>query len=107
MGTPRASHPDLEPSTHGLTIWDLDRSFHAGSFGVMTLRALIDRLRITYAGKIGVQYMHIDNIEERNWLEQRMEPTLNQWPLEPVLKRRVLQDVIADGKLREFSRHAV
>ncbi len=43
LGVPRVSHPDLEPSTHGLTIWDLDRSFHAGSFGVMTLRALIDR----------------------------------------------------------------
>jgi 2-oxoglutarate decarboxylase len=102
LGTPRVSHPDLEPSTHGLTIWDLDRSFHAGSFGVMTLRALIDRLRITYAGKIGVQWMHIDNIEERNWLEQRMEPTLNQWPLDAFLKRRVLQDVIATESFENF-----
>jgi 2-oxoglutarate dehydrogenase E1 component len=98
LGVPRVSHPDLEPSTHGLTIWDLDRSFHAGSFGVLTLRALIDRLRLTYAGKVGVQWMHIDNIEERNWLEQRMEPTLNQWPLDPALKRLILQDVIgAEG----------
>src|ERR1700722_12714235 len=102
LGVPRASHPDLEPSTHGLTIWDLDRSFHAGSFSVMTLRSLIDRLRITYAGKIGVQWMHIDNIEERNWLEQRMEPTLNQWPLEPALKRRVLQDVIGAESFENF-----
>lgn len=102
LGAPRVSHPDLEPSTHGLTIWDLDRSFHAGSFGVMTLRALIDRLRITYAGKIGVQWMHIDNIEERNWLEQRMEPTLNQWPLEPSLKRRVLHDIIGAESFENF-----
>jgi multifunctional 2-oxoglutarate metabolism enzyme len=106
LGVPRASHPDLEPSTHGLTIWDLDRSFHAGVFGsmpgVMTLRALIDRLRVTYAGKIGVQWMHIDNTEERNWLEQRMEPTLNQWPLEPALKRRVLEDVIGAESFENF-----
>lgn len=102
LGVPRTSHPDLEPSTHGLTIWDLDRSFHAGSFGVMTLRALIDRLRLTYAGKIGVQWMHIDNIEERNWLEQRMEPTLNQWPLDPSLKRRVLSDVIGAESFENF-----
>ena len=53
---------------------------------MLTLRALIDRLRLTYAGKMGVQYMHIDNPEERNWLEQRMEPTQNQWPLEPALQ---------------------
>ncbi len=102
LGVPRASHPDLEPSTHGLTIWDLDRSFHAGSFGVLTLRALIDRLRLTYAGKIGVQWMHIDNIEERNWLEQRMEPSQNQWPLEPALRRRVLQDVIGAESFENF-----
>ena len=102
LGVPRASHPDLEPSTHGLTIWDLDRSFHAGSFGVLTLRALIDRLRATYAGKIGVQWMHIDNIEERTWLEQRMEPSQNQWPLEPALRRRVLQDVIGAESFESF-----
>ena len=58
---PRPSHPDLDPSAHGLTIWDLDRTFHAESFGVLPLRTLLDRLRQTYAGKIGVQYMHIDN----------------------------------------------
>jgi len=102
LGVPRASHPDLEPSTHGLTIWDLDRTFHAGSFGVLTLRSLIDRLRLTYAGKIGVQWMHIDSTEERQWLERRMEPTLNQWPLEPEHKRRVLKDVIAVEGFENF-----
>ena len=34
LGSTRPPHPDLEPSAHGLTIWDLDRRFHAGSFGV-------------------------------------------------------------------------
>ncbi len=38
LGSTRPPHPDLEPSAHGLTIWDLDRTFHAGSFGVTTLR---------------------------------------------------------------------
>jgi 2-oxoglutarate decarboxylase len=61
----RTPHPDLDPSSHGLTIWDLDRTFHAGGFGVTTLRALLDRLRQTYAGTMGVQYMHIDAPEER------------------------------------------
>ncbi len=46
--------------------------------------------------------MHIDNIEERNWLEQRMEPSQNQWPLEPALKRRVLQDVIGAESFENF-----
>ena len=38
LGSTRPPHPDLDPSAHGLTIWDLDRTFHAGSFGVTTLR---------------------------------------------------------------------
>lgn len=98
LGSTRPPHPDLEPSAHGLTIWDLDRTFHAGSFGVTTLRALLDRLRLTYAGKMGVQYMHIENPEERVWLQQRMEPSANRWPLEPTTRKRILKDVIeAEG----------
>ncbi len=98
LGSTRPPHPDLEPSAHGLTIWDLDRTFHGGTFGVTTLRALIDRLRLTYAGKMGVQYMHIENPEERVWLQQRMEPSANRWPLDPATRRRILKDVIeAEG----------
>ena len=65
LGTQRPAYAELEPAAHGLTIWDLDRAFHAGAFGVTTLRVLLDRLRLTYAGKMGVQYMHIDDPEER------------------------------------------
>jgi 2-oxoglutarate dehydrogenase E1 component len=98
LGTMRAPHADLDPSSHGLTIWDLDRTFHAGGFGVTTLRALLDRLRQTYAGTMGVQYMHIDDPAERRWLEQRMEPSANQWTLDSVTKRRVLKTVVeAEG----------
>ncbi len=98
LGTQRAPHADLEPSTHGLTIWDLDRTFHAGALGITTLRSLIDRLRLTYAGKMGVQYMHIDDVEERNWLQQRMEPTANQWSLDATQKKNALQAIVlAEG----------
>ncbi len=110
LGSARAPRPDLDPSAQGLTIWDLDRTFHAElfreapvpgpgeSFGVATLRALADRLRATYAGKLGVQYMHIESPEERSWLEQRMEPSGNQWPLEPSTRRRILKDLVdAEG----------
>ncbi|MGD1098432.1 MAG: 2-oxo acid dehydrogenase subunit E2, partial [Bryobacteraceae bacterium] len=98
LGSMRPPHPDLEPSTHGLTIWDLDRAFHAGSFGVVTLRALLDRLRLTYASKLGVQYMHIDNPVERDWLQQRMEPSANRWPLDRSEQRRILRSILdAEG----------
>jgi 2-oxoglutarate dehydrogenase E1 component len=64
----------------------------------MTLRALLDRLRLTYANKLGVQYMHIDDPVERDWLQQRMEPTANRWPLDRAEKRRVLKSILeAEG----------
>src|SRR5262249_28298930 len=95
LGSKRPAQPDLDPFAHGLTIWDLDRTFHAGSFGVMTLRALADRLRSIYAGKMGIQYMHIDNPDERRWLEARIE---NPRELDSDTRRRVLKDIIeAEG----------
>ena len=97
LGIPRPAHPDLDPSAHGLTIWDLDRTFHEKS-GATTLRQLLDRLRRTYAGKMGVEYMHCDAPEERAWFQQYMEPTANQWPLSAERKRRALKSVVeAEG----------
>jgi len=98
LGLPRPSHPDLEPSAHGLTIWDLDRTFHAESFGVLPLRTLLDRLRETYAGKTGAQFMHIDNREERKWIQERLESAAEQFSLDAATQRRILKDVVlTDG----------
>jgi multifunctional 2-oxoglutarate metabolism enzyme len=95
LGSTRPPHPDLDPSAHGLTIWDLDRTFHAGSFGVTTLRSLVERLRSIYAGTMGVQYMHIDDPEQRRWLEQRIE---NPQTLDPDTRKRILKAIIeAEG----------
>jgi multifunctional 2-oxoglutarate metabolism enzyme len=99
LGIPRPPHPDLDPQAHGLTMWDFDRTFHCGSaFGVTTLRNLLDRLRLAYASKMGVEFMHCDNPAERQWFQERMEPTANQWPLEGDVKRRALKSVVeAEG----------
>ena len=94
LGEPRPSHPDLEPSAHGLTIWDLDRTFQAESFGVLPLRTLLDRLRNTYAGTTGVQYMHIDSPEERNWIQQRIETAADRLELDAEAHRRILKNVV-------------
>ncbi len=94
LGSTRAPQADLEPSAHGLTIWDLDRTFHAGSFGITTLRTLLDQLRATYAGTTGVQYMHMESPEERNWLQERIESAGAQRALAPEVRRRVLETVV-------------
>ncbi|HSP68535.1 MAG TPA: multifunctional oxoglutarate decarboxylase/oxoglutarate dehydrogenase thiamine pyrophosphate-binding subunit/dihydrolipoyllysine-residue succinyltransferase subunit, partial [Bryobacteraceae bacterium] len=94
LGEPRPSHPDLEPSSHGLSIWDLDRTFQAESFGVLPLRTLLDRLRSIYAGKTGIQYIHIDNPEERKWIQERVELAPDQFALDAATHRRILKNVV-------------
>lgn len=70
------SHPDLEIETHGLTFWDLDREFSAGGVGGtnwMKLRDILGVLRDSYCRKIGIEYMHIQDPEQRLWIRQQVE----------------------------------
>ncbi len=59
-------------------------------------------LRLTYAGKMGVQYMHIDSVAERQWLQQRMEPAANQWSVDPAAKKRALQSIVLAAGFETF-----
>ncbi|HEX8169801.1 MAG TPA: multifunctional oxoglutarate decarboxylase/oxoglutarate dehydrogenase thiamine pyrophosphate-binding subunit/dihydrolipoyllysine-residue succinyltransferase subunit [Thermoanaerobaculia bacterium] len=87
-------HAELDPSYYGFTIWDLDRDFVCGGLcGSQTakLRDILDTLRETYCGKIGPEYMHIQETVQKRWLQDRMEPTRNKQPLDGTIKRRILQ----------------
>jgi len=87
-------HPELDPAFYGLTIWDLDREFVCGGLcGRMTatLRDVLDTLRETYCGKIGPEYMHIQETVQKKWLQDRMEPTRNHDALDGAAKRRILK----------------
>lgn len=70
------THPDLELATHGLTFWDLDREFVTGGISgkkLMKLRDILGVLRDSYCRKIGVEYMHIQDPEQRLWLRSQLE----------------------------------
>ncbi|MCW2665900.1 MAG: 2-oxoglutarate dehydrogenase, subunit, partial [Frankiales bacterium] len=70
------THPDLDVVNHGLTLWDLDREFPVAGFAgrrVMKLREVLGVLRDTYCRNVGVEYMHIQDPEQRTWLQQRLE----------------------------------
>ncbi len=71
------SHPDLDVTTHNLTLWDLDREFATGSFGgdkrFMLLRDILGVLRNAYCRTVGIEYMHIQEPEQRRWIQQRVE----------------------------------
>ena len=70
------THPDLEIEQHGLTFWDLDREFVTGGFGgkrQMKLRDILGVLRDSYCRTIGIEYMHIQDPEQRRWFQENVE----------------------------------
>ncbi|MPZ63677.1 MAG: multifunctional oxoglutarate decarboxylase/oxoglutarate dehydrogenase thiamine pyrophosphate-binding subunit/dihydrolipoyllysine-residue succinyltransferase subunit [Propionibacteriales bacterium] len=84
------SHPDLEVETHGLTLWDLDREFATGSFGAgrrfMKLREILGILRDSYCRRVGIEYMHIQDPEQRRWIQERVEKPHQKLPAEEQLR---------------------
>jgi len=70
------SHPDLDIISHGLTLWDLDREFAVGGFAgqrTMSLRDVLGVLRDSYCRRVGIEYMHIQEPDERAWIQARVE----------------------------------
>ncbi|HZY76081.1 MAG TPA: multifunctional oxoglutarate decarboxylase/oxoglutarate dehydrogenase thiamine pyrophosphate-binding subunit/dihydrolipoyllysine-residue succinyltransferase subunit [Jatrophihabitantaceae bacterium] len=70
------THPDLDITRHGLTLWDLDREFPVDGFAgekLMKLRDILGVLRDAYCRRVGVEYMHITDPEQRRWLQERVE----------------------------------
>jgi 2-oxoglutarate decarboxylase len=70
-------HPDLDINQHGLTLWDLEREFPTGGFGdlgtLAKLRDILGVLRDSYCRTVGIEYMHIQDPEERRWIQAHVE----------------------------------
>ena len=85
---------ELQPAYYGFTEADYDRPFAFTSTvpgdEVRTLRSVIEQLRHTYCGSVAAQFMHIDNLDIRQWLQRRMESTENTVKLKRKEKIRIL-----------------
>ena len=67
---------DLDPAYHGFTEADLDRKVYVGGtlgYDWVSVRELVATLRANYCGAVGLEYMHIADVEERRFLQERME----------------------------------
>jgi len=106
LGHDPGTHPELEISNYGLTLWDLDRRFIAGglagSSGTLTLRVILDILRETYCRHVGVEFMHIQEQDVRCWLQTHMESTRNNEPLPTETQVRILSKLNAAEAFERF-----
>jgi len=72
----RPNHPELEPSTYGFGEGDMDRPiFMDGVLGLdtATVREIITILKRTYCSNIGVEFMHINDPDEKSWVQRKIE----------------------------------
>ena len=100
------SHPLLDLSAFGLDESDLDTRFTTGRHHLRqaTLREFLHSMRETYGRDIGIEFMHIQEPGERQWLIDRMEPGLNR-PLFAVERKLRIMEMLNRAVLFEAFLH--
>jgi 2-oxoglutarate dehydrogenase E1 component len=102
----QAPHQELDPRTYGFKDEDWDRPILIfGSLGLgesATLRQIWDRLRKTYCGKIGVEYMHISDPDQKAWIQERIEHIENRTDFTLEGRRMIMQRVVEAEGLEKY-----
>ncbi|MCY7346543.1 MAG: multifunctional oxoglutarate decarboxylase/oxoglutarate dehydrogenase thiamine pyrophosphate-binding subunit/dihydrolipoyllysine-residue succinyltransferase subunit, partial [Pyrinomonadaceae bacterium] len=97
---------ELDLENFSLTIWDLDREFITGGLHgtrVATLREILSILRRAYCGKVGIEYRHIQNKEEKTWIrEQVRQQFVDVEPLDAQIRKELLQKLIEAEQFEQF-----
>ncbi len=103
--TPQPYYAELDPKTYGFTEADYNRPiFIDGTLGFQhaTINEIMARLSRTYCGSVGVEFMHIQDPDQTDWLKRRIEESENK-PLYDVNgKRAILQRLTAGEAFEKF-----
>ncbi|QIW15796.1 2-oxoglutarate dehydrogenase E1 component [Pasteurellaceae bacterium RH1A] len=98
--------PELDYRHHGLTEADLDETFNIGHYvynkETIKLSELADNLRETYCGSIGLEFMHVQDMEQKNWLQAKMESVLNKPLFTQEERVNLLQELTAADGLERY-----
>ena len=100
-----AYHPELDPATYGFTDADMDREiFLDGSLGIKKakLREIVSILRQTYCGNIGVEFMHIQYPEQKDWIQRRFETDRGNFTLNPDHKKEAWKTLVEVEAFEQF-----
>ena len=68
--------PELDPRTYGFQLEDMNRQIYIDNvlgLELASMKEIIDIVRRTYCGTFALQYMHISNPDESQWLKERIE----------------------------------
>ena len=101
----RPEIPELDPAFHGLDEADMGRTFNTGSLFApdeLTLAEILHIVKTTYCGSIGAEYMHINETEQKRWLQKRLEESLATPAFDREQRVRILDRVIDANALEEY-----
>ncbi|PTX96677.1 2-oxoglutarate dehydrogenase E1 component [Opitutus sp. ER46] len=99
------AHPKLSLDQFDLNAADLETAFDVGTYlggGQMKLRDVLTELRRTYCDHVGVEYTHIQDVDVRTWLQERMESTRNQPDFKTTEKLRIFRRVVKAELFERF-----
>lgn len=101
----RPDIPELNPEFHGLSHKDMDTVFETGGIGDVKhapLREILSMLSVTYCGTIGSEFKHITSLEQKEWIQRRLEQFHFAPELSDKRKRRILEILIAAKSLEVY-----
>ncbi len=87
-------HSELDPESYGFTSADMDRPIFINyvlGLESATLRQIVKILEQTYCSKIGVEFMHIQEPEEKAWIQERIEGIRNRTDFTDIGRRTILE----------------
>lgn len=98
-------HPELDWRTYGFTEADLDREFYLDfvlGLEKATLRQIIEVLQRTYSGTIGIEFMHIQDPEQKAWIQERVESPAFFADAPAEQKREILEQLTVTEAFEQF-----
>ena len=98
-------HPELDYKSYGFSENDLDREiFIDGSLGLerATLKEIIKILNKTYASSIGVEFLHIQSVEQKQWVQERIEEVYNKTNFTIQGKKAIFQRLIESELFEQY-----
>ncbi|WP_193367079.1 2-oxoglutarate dehydrogenase E1 component [Pelagibius marinus] len=98
-------HPELDPRSYGFTEADMDRPIFIDNvlgLETATLRKIVEVVRATYCGSIGVEFMHIQDPAQKAWIQERIESIRNQPDFTVNGKRAILERLTAAEAFEQF-----
>jgi 2-oxoglutarate dehydrogenase E1 component len=103
---PKPAQPQLDPAFYGFTNGAMDEPvFLDGVLGMQsaTPRRIVDLLKKTYSGRIGYEFMHINDPEQKDWLQRRIEGPDKEITFTPEGKKAILNKLIESEGFEKFA----